>query len=169
MNYSGIIKGDSVNGDGMRLTLFVSGCHHKCRGCFNKETWDSNYGEPFTLQKESELLEYFRSNLEYLDGLSILGGEPLSPKNINTVRGFIDMFKYTFPNKSIWVWTGYTYEELLKELPDNDIILKNTDVLIDGKFIQELYNPSLKYKGSSNQRVINMKESIPDKIVLLYD
>lgn len=154
----------------MRLTLFVSGCPHKCKGCFNEETWDWKYGEQFTLQKELELFKYFEDNLDYLDGLSILGGEPLCYDNIGAVRGFISLFKNKFPNKSVWVWTGYTYEELTRKLPEQDTLFKNIDILIDGKFVQELANKNLKFKGSSNQRIIDIKKTRDnDNSIILYN
>lgn len=170
MNYSGIIKNDSVNGEGMRLTLFVSGCPHRCKGCFNENTWDWNYGENFTLQKELELLKYFEDNIDYLDGLSILGGEPLCNDNIGAVRGFISLFKNEFPNKSVWVWTGYEFETLTRELHKDDILFKNIDVLIDGKFVQELYDKNLKFRGSSNQRVIDIRKTrCNNNSIILYN
>ena len=160
--------GDDVNAEGLTLSIYFSGCTFGCKNCFNKDTWDFNYGEEFTIKKELELLEYFKNNYDYLDGVSILGGEPLHPNNIGAVFEFLRIFKDRFPNKNVWLWTGYTYEELLGEY--GEIYFKNPpiDVLIDGRFVDELKDRNLKYKGSSNQRIIDVKKSIKEDKIILY-
>ena len=154
----------------MRTSLFVSGCSHHCKGCFNEIAWDYNYGEEFT---SDVLLNNILKSLEpdYIAGLSILGGEPLDYKNINAVSTIVEVVRKSFPNKSIWVYTGYTYEELLER--NNlftSLILNKIDVLVDGKFIEELKDISLKFRGSSNQRIIDMNKTRElGEITLLYD
>lgn len=169
MYYGNIKYYDISNGDGVRTSLFVSGCNHHCKGCFNEVAWDFDYGKEFSYNTLKEILDSLKP--DYIAGLSILGGEPLDYKNINTVSIIVEVVRKSFPNKSIWVYTGYTYEELLER--NNlftSLILNKIDVLVDGKFIEELKDISLKFRGSSNQRIIDMnKTKNSDKIILLYD
>lgn len=160
MNYSGIIYGDTANGPGNRLTLFVSGCPHKCYKCFNSYTWDKHYGNEFTENVEDEFIAYFQRNEKYLNGLSLLGGEPLAHYNVDKIIGIASRFKSIFPHKDIWLWTGYTLEEVLSDL-NKAKILKYIDVLIDGKYEDSKKNHNLKYRGSHNQRMYNIIDSIP--------
>lgn len=137
------------NGEGLRTAVFFSGCPHHCENCFNQELWDSNYGIPYSEKIEKVI---FNTINEHIDGLSILGGEPLSDYNYQTVLQLCKHFKINFPNNTIWLWTGYTIEELKKY--DKIEILSYIDTLIDGKFIQDLYDYNLKWRGSSNQRIL---------------
>ena len=169
MYYGNIKYYDISNGDGVRTSLFVSGCNHHCKGCFNEVAWDFDYGKEFSYNTLKEILDSLKP--DYIAGLSILGGEPLDYKNINAVSTIVEIVRKSFPNKSIWVYTGYTYEELLER--NNlftSLILNKIDVLVDGKFIEELKDISLKFRGSSNQRIIDMNKTRElGKIALLYD
>ena len=158
MYYGNIKYYDISNGDGVRTSLFVSGCNHHCKGCFNEVAWDFDYGKEFSYNTLKEILDSLTP--DYIAGLSILGGEPLDYKNINAVSTIVEVVRKSFPNKSIWVYTGYTYEELLER--NNlftSLILNKIDVLVDGKFIEELKDISLKFRGSSNQRIIDMNKT----------
>ena len=169
MYYGNIKYYDISNGDGVRTSLFVSGCNHHCKGCFNEVAWDFDYGKEFSYNTLKEILDSLKP--DYIAGLSILGGEPLDYKNINAVSTIVEVVRKSFPNKSIWVYTGYTYEELLER--NNlftSLILNKIDVLVDGKFIEELKDISLKFRGSSNQRIIDMNKTRElGEITLLYD
>ena len=169
MYYGNIKYYDISNGDGVRTSLFVSGCNHHCKGCFNEVAWDFDYGKEFSYNTLKEILDSLKP--DYIAGLSILGGEPLDYKNINTISTIVEVVRKSFPNKSIWVYTGYTYEELLER--NNlftSLILNKIDVLVDGKFIEELKDISLKFRGSSNQRIIDMNKTRElGEITLLYD
>ena len=150
MNYSGINFCDTANGPGVRVSLFVSGCSLHCKGCFNKEAWDRQYGKPFTDETLNTLLEALRE--PYVDGLSLLGGDPLEPYNEAVVERICSLVRDRFPDKTIWLWTGRKYEEV-KDKP----IMKYIDVLVDGPFIEKFKtNEQGKYYGSSNQRVITI-------------
>lgn len=153
MNYAMIKKYCIANGEGIRTALFVSGCNLHCKGCFNTELQDRNYGQLYTKDTYQEIANTMN---EHIDGLSILGGEPLSPYNIEEVLELIKQFKKDFPNKTIWLWTGYTYEYLMKNLfyIMDTIIKPNVSVLIDGPFVEELKDLNLQWRGSSNQRII---------------
>ena len=140
------------NGEGLRTAVFFSGCPFHCKGCFNKELWDYNYGIEFT-QKIKE--EIFSSIDDHISGISILGGEPLCKENYDTVLNLCKDFKAAFPNKTIWLWTGYILDAVPAE------ILNYIDVLIDGQFIQEKYDYNLKWRGSSNQRILRKRFDFP--------
>lgn len=160
MNYSSINKFDDKNGDGARLVLFVSGCPHKCFNCFNKSTWSYLSGDPFSTEIEQDFFDYFEENKEFLSGISLLGGEPLAPRNIETTTAIMKRFKdnYGSLGKDIWVWSGYT----LEELQDNEqqrAALALIDTLVDGKYVEELKDPDLKHRGSSNQRILKKGEN----------
>lgn len=169
MYYGNIKYYDISNGDGVRTSLFVSGCNHHCKGCFNEVAWDFDYGKEFSYNTLKEILDSLKP--DYIAGLSILGGEPLDYKNINAVSTIVEVVRKSFPNKSIWVYTGYTYEELLER--NNlftSLILNKIDVLVDGKFIEELKDISLKFRGSSNQRIIDINKTRElGEITLLYN
>lgn len=163
MNYGEIKNYDIANGEGVRVSLFVSGCTHHCKGCFNEMTWDFNYGKPFTEQTQQEILEMLAP--DYIDGLTLLGGEPLEQSNQLALLPFIKKVREMYPNKSIWCYTGYTLEEdLLKEsrarCEVTDELLSMIDVLVDGKFILERKNISLAFRGSDNQRIIDLPASL---------
>ena len=162
MNYGTIKPTDIANGEGVRVSLFVSGCTHHCPGCFNYVTWDFNYGKPFTKETEDEILNLLSRN--YIDGLSLLGGEPMEPCNQRCLVNLVDRFKEKYPNKTLWIYTGYTYDEDL--IPGGkaycevtDKILDQCDVIVDGEFVESLKDISLKFRGSSNQRILNIRET----------
>lgn len=159
MRYNKIRKMDISNGEGVRVSLFVQGCNFHCKGCFNSEAWDFQGGKEFTTETLNTLLDL--CDKEYIKGLSILGGEPMHPTNRETVVDIMRAFKFRFPNKDIWMWTGYTLEELLEQ-DDEDIksMLIYLDYLVDGQFIEEKKNLKLKWAGSDNQRCINIQESM---------
>lgn len=150
MNYSAIIKDDLINGEGARVTLFVSGCSHGCPGCFNEETWDYRVGYKFTDEVLNEL--FTAADKSYISGLSLLGGDPLAPKNASTVIDICKKFKEHFPEKTIWCWTGYTLEEVKNNHAKE--VLEYIDVLVDGKFVESLKDLSLPFRGSSNQQIV---------------
>ena len=163
MRYNKIRKMDISNGEGIRVSIFMQGCSFNCEGCFNKETHDFNSGIEFTNDTINRILEL--SSKDYIVGLSILGGEPLHPKNVEGTTLLAKKFKERYPDKTIWVWSGFLFD---KDLKDKEI-LKYIDVLIDGQFKIDLYSPKLKWKGSSNQRVIDVKESLKNNKIVLKD
>ena len=163
MRYNTIRKMDISNGPGVRVSIFMQGCHFHCKGCFNEETWDFNGGEEFTDETINRVLEL--ASADYIVGLSILGGEPMNPKNIDGTTKLAKAFKEKFPNKSLWVWSGYLFD---KDLSDKEV-MKYLDVLVDGTFKIDLFDPTLKWKGSSNQRVIDVQKSLKKKKVVLYE
>lgn len=149
MNYARIIYNDTANGEGVRTTLFVSGCRHHCKGCFNQEAWDFNYGQPFTEEIKEQIIESLKP--DYISGITFLGGEPLEPENVEELTKLAREIKTKLPNKTIWCYTGSLYEEV-KDLP----IMKYIDVLVDGPFVEELKDWKLLFRGSSNQRIIHL-------------
>lgn len=162
MRYGKINKTDIANGPGVRVSLFVSGCRNRCKGCFNPETWSFDYGESFTMRTIEEILEALSPN--YIAGLSILGGDPFESENILGVLELCYEAKRLYPDKTIWIYTGYLYEDF-KDLP----IMEYIDVLVDGPFIEALKDISLKLKGSSNQRIIDVQASRSSgSVKLLY-
>ena len=172
MNYGEIKKNDIANGEGVRTSLFVSGCRHHCKNCFNQNTWDFGFGELFTEETMTEILESCKP--DWINGLSILGGEPFEPENQKVLLPFLIMFKDRYPDKDIWCYSGFTFEEITgKETSraHTDIseeLLSLIDVLVDGRFVEELKNISLVFRGSSNQRIINVKKSLENKAISLY-
>lgn len=172
MNYGEIKKNDISNGIGIRTSLFVSGCRHHCRDCFNAQTWDFSFGNAFTEQTMIEILEACEP--DWINGLSLLGGEPFEPENQRVLLPFLVMFKERFPKKDIWCYSGFTFEEItgrVKSRAKTDIsdeMLSLIDVLVDGRFEQELKDVSLKFRGSSNQRVIDVKKTLAEKRIVLY-
>ncbi len=172
MNYGEIKTCDIANGEGIRVSLFVSGCTHHCKNCFNAETWNFDYGKPFTKDAENTIFKNLA--LDYVDGLSLLGGEPFEPSNQQALLPFLKRVKELYPNKTIWCYTGYLFdEELLKEsrarCEYTDEMLSLIDVLVDGEFKQELYDISLSFRGSSNQRIIDVKKSLEQESVILFN
>lgn len=161
MRYNKIRKMDISNGPGVRVSIFVQGCSFNCKNCFNPETHDFNKGEEFTYDTINKLLEL--SDKEYINGLSILGGEPLHEFNILGTIKLAKAFKEKFPNKTIWVWTGFLFENVI-----NKDIFKYIDILVDGRFEEEHKDIRLKYCGSTNQRVIDVKQSIEQNKIVLY-
>ena len=163
MNYGEIKTFDIANGEGVRVSLFVSGCTHHCKNCFNTETWDFNYGELFTKDTEDRIINELSP--DYIDGLSLLGGEPFEPSNQSALLPFLRRVRQEYPNKTIWCYTGYLFDdELLNEsrarCEHTDEMLSLIDVLVDGEFKQDLYDISLSFRGSSNQRIIDVKKSL---------
>ena len=172
MNYGEIKKNDIANGIGVRTSLFVSGCRHHCKDCFNSQTWDFSFGNAFTEQTMIEILEACEP--DWINGLSLLGGEPFEPENQRVLLPFLVMFKEKFPQKDIWCYSGFTFEEItgkVKSRAKTDIsaeMLSLIDVLVDGRFEQTLKDISLKFRGSSNQRVIDVKKTLAEKRIVLY-
>lgn len=160
MNYGKIKPVDVANGEGVRVSVFVSGCPHRCKGCFNAELWNYNAGEPLTPRITSDIIRLCEK--DYISGLSLLGGEPLDHENMYTVMTLCFLFKTYLPTKTIWCYTGYQWEDV-KRFP----IMKYIDVLVDGQFIEELKDPRLKFRGSSNQRIIDVKKSLESGQVVL--
>lgn len=163
MHYGNIKTCDIANGEGVRTTLFVSGCSHRCPGCFQPETWDFSYGEPF----DQEVIDHILESLEpdYVDGLTILGGEPMEPQNQRALLPLFEQVKERFPSKTIWLFTGDLYEDLGKEESPRrtevtDGLLESIDVLVDGPFIEDKKDISLRFRGSSNQRIIDMPATL---------
>lgn len=172
MNYGEIKKTDISNGEGVRVSLFVSGCTHHCRGCFNRETWDFVYGEPFTAATQQEIIRLLKP--DYISGLSVLGGEPFEPVNQRGLLPLLRQVKEQYPEKNIWCYTGYLFDrDLLGEsrarCEATDEMLSLTDVLVDGEFIQEQKNISLRFRGSENQRIIDVQKSLREGRVCLKE
>ena len=171
MNYGEIKTTDIANGQGVRTSLFVSGCTHHCKECFNAETWDFNFGKPFTKEVEDEIIDSLRP--DFVAGLTILGGEPMEVVNQKVVNPFIKRVKEELPNKNIWIYSGYTWEELTDEnnsrchSEDTMEILNNIDVLVDGEFVLEQKDISLRFRGSANQRVIDVPKTLESGEVVL--
>lgn len=161
MNYAKINKCDIANGEGIRVSLFVSGCRNRCKGCFQPETWDFNYGRLF----DSTAIEQIMTALDNpsVRGLTILGGEPLEPENQETVLYVLRVFKEKYPHKTVWLYTGNTYEELTGEhrthTEHTEEILTLVDILVDGRYIEEEKSLGLRFRGSKNQRIIDMNET----------
>ena len=161
MKYHKIRKMDIANGPGVRVSVFFQGCAFHCKNCFNSETWDFDKGEEFTDETINTVLDL--CNNEHITGLSILGGEPMHPKNIRGTTKLAKAFKEKYPDKNLWIWSGFLFEQL----KDKDI-MNYVDVLVDGQYIDELHDFRLKWRGSSNQRVIDVPKSIKNKKIILY-
>ena len=162
MKYNLIRKMDISNGPGVRVSIFMQGCDFHCKDCFNSETWDFNKGKIFNEEIIDEILNI--ADYDYISGLSILGGEPMHPKNIEGTTKLAKTFREKYPKKNIWVWSGFTFEDL----KDKEV-LNYIDVLVDGQYKDELHDPTLKWKGSSNQRVIDVQKSLKKGEVILYE
>ena len=172
MNFATIKFNDIANGTGVRTSLFVSGCTHKCKGCFNSEAWDFNYGEPFTKEIEDKIIKSLFC--VFIVGLSLLGGEPFEPENQKALYPFLKRVKEIYPNKDIWCYTGYLFDkELLNDSrAKTDItldMLSLIDVLVDGRFIESQKNISLNFRGSENQRIILVKQSLEKGEIVLHE
>lgn len=169
MNYADIKRIDTANGEGVRVSVFVSGCNHHCEGCFNQCAWDFNYGNKFTDAEINKVLEYL--NHDYIKGLSLLGGEPLEPCNQEGLLPLVRKVKERFPEKDIWCYTGFDFEKdvvgrMAKESPVSNELIKYFDVVVDGKFEIAKRDLKLRFRGSSNQRIINVPETLKEhKIV----
>lgn len=166
-NYIKIKKFDIANGNGIGVSIFFSGCDKepKCKGCFNSDAWDFNNGKPFTKEVRCELLNMLDN--PHISHLSILGGEPLAKENIEDVGYLCHKVKISFPYKKTWVWTHYLWEDLIKD-DENYYLLKDIDILVDGEFIEEQKDLTLNWRGSRNQRVIDVQESLKQNKVVLY-
>ena len=163
MRYNKIRKMDIADGPGVRVSIFMQGCAFNCEKCFNPETHDFNGGKEFTDETINRVLEL--CDKDHIEGLSILGGEPMHPKNIEGTTKLAKAFKEKFPNKNVWAWSGFLFD---RDLKDKEV-LNYLDTLVDGQYVDELRNPSLKWRGSSNQRVINVQESLRRNNLVLLD
>lgn len=165
MNYATIKPVDIANGPGVRVSLFVSGCTHHCKGCFNTQAWDFQYGDPFTEEVQEEIFSYL--DHDYMEGITLLGGEPMEPENQEGLLPFVRELKRRFPEKSIWCFTGYDFEKdilgsMMKTSQTTRELVPLFDVMVDGKFEEELRNLSLKFRGSENQRILDVKKSLAE-------
>lgn len=170
MHYATIKFYDISNGPGVRVSLYVSGCRNHCKGCFNPETWDFNYGQPFTKETEDKIIEAMKPS--YIKGFTLLGGDPFEPENAKALAPFMKRLREIYPDKSFWCFTGYDFErDLLTGKQGDDVtqILQTLDVLVDGKFVESLKDLNLKFKGSSNQRTILVQKSLETDEVVLWD
>ena len=171
MNYGAIKKCDIANGIGVRVSLFVSGCRHHCKGCFNAVAWDFSYGQPYTEKTEQELLNALAP--DYIQGLSLLGGEPFEPENQPVLTELLRKVHVQYPDKDVWCYSGYRYDTDLSvggsvHTAVTDEMLSYIDVLVDGRFVEELKDISLQFRGSSNQRLIDVKKSLAAGEVILW-
>lgn len=163
MHYGEIKKRDIANGWGVRVSLFVSGCRNACPNCFNRDTWDFKFGAPYTAATEEEIITALAP--DYINGLTLLGGEPMEPENQKELLKLTNMVKEKYPNKDIWCFTGFTLEELQSEQSRANTeflrpLLSNIDILVDGRYVEALKNISLQFRGSENQRVLNLKATL---------
>jgi len=169
MNYADIKTIDVQDGTGIRVSLYVSGCHFHCKGCHNKEAWDFNYGKKYDEETEKYILDLL--DRDYIAGLSILGGEPLEPSNQEVLAGLVKKVKERFPDKTIWCYTGYDFEknvlgEMYKKFDYTPKFLENIDVMVDGEFVEEKKLVDLKFRGSTNQRKIDVQQSLKNNEVV---
>ena len=172
MYYGEIKKTDIANGPGVRVSLFVSGCTHACRGCFNEQTWDFRFGNPYTEEVEDEIMDALRP--KYIRGLTLLGGEPMEPKNQRTLVKLLERVRREYPQKTIWCYTGYLFDrDLLKEsrarCEHTDAMLSLIDIIVDGEFELEKKDITLRFRGSSNQRLIDVRKSLASGEIILVD
>ncbi len=172
MYYGNIKNCDVANGVGVRVTLFVSGCTNRCEHCFQPETWDFSFGEEFTSTVEDKILDMLKPT--YINGLTVLGGEPFEPQNQRALLPFLRRVREAYPEKDIWVFSGFTYEELRRDgshprCEATDEILSLIDVLVDGRYVHEKRNLMLKFRGSSNQRIIDMNATRSEGRIVLWD
>ena len=172
MNYATIKNCDIANGPGVRVSLFVSGCTHRCKGCFNEIAWDFNYGEPFTEETEDMLLSMLAP--DHIKGLTLLGGEPFEPQNQRGLLPFLEKMKKQFPNKNIWCYTGYLYDADLQPggrayNECTDRMLEMIDILVDGPFVEAQKDIRLKFRGSANQRIIDLNKTRQDGVICLHE
>lgn len=184
MNYSGISECDVLNGTGFRVVLFVSGCSHRCYNCQNPKTWDKNFGHPFTEKTKQYIFNCL--DKDYIDGITITGGDPLYENNLDEVLKLVQEIRISFPAKTIWLYTGFCWNDIMCSfaglqadyvvLDKKDIeawekrkkIISNVDILVDGEYIDEQKDLSLRFRGSKNQRVIDVKQSLAQNKVVLY-
>ena len=171
MNYATIKTRDIANGPGVRVSLFVSGCTHHCKNCFNKETWDFKYGDEFDENAEKKILDTLKD--DFITGFTVLGGEPFESENQKDVLQIIKKVRKAFPEKTIWCYTGYLIDDILSgkvgDKSVTDEIFENIDILVDGEFVEDLKNPGLQFRGSSNQRVIDVKKTLSEGEIHIWD
>ncbi len=171
MHYAAIKKSDIANGEGVRTTLFVSGCRNRCEGCFQPETWDFNYGETFTEGVAEEIFDTFKNPV--IRGLTVLGGEPMEPENQEGLLPLLREFKARFPERDVWLYTGNTYEELTGKHPKHtkhtDELLSYVDILVDGRFEKSEARLGLRFRGSANQRIIDMNKTRKEGKIVIWD
>jgi len=172
MNYGNIKTRDIADGVGVRVTLFVSGCTHHCKNCFQPETWDFSYGEPFTREVGHRILTELAN--PFIDGLTLLGGEPFEPENQRALLPFLQHMRSVMPCKSVWAYSGYTWEELTGQIPSRarcevtDDMLALLNVLVDGPFVEDLKDIALRFRGSSNQRLIDVPATLAAGEIVLW-
>lgn len=177
MNYSGISECDVLNGTGFRVVLFVSGCSHRCYNCQNPKTWDKNFGHPFTEKTKQYIFNCLYK--DYIDGITITGGDPLYEYNLDEVLKLVQEIRISFPKKTIWLYTGYSYSDIFRGQSSclsqeglNNFkrreIIKLCNIVVDGEYIDEQRDLSLKFRGSKNQRVIDVKQSLAQNKLVLY-
>ena len=179
MNYHNITYPDQNNGDGLRIVLWVAGCEHHCTNCQNQQTWSPQSGIPFDKNAMNEILNELKK--DYISGITFSGGDPLHPKNVQNVLKIVDEIRVSYPTKKIWLYTGYTWEQImhpvitdinseqLKMLQMRKELVSKCDVLIDGRYVDELRDVSLHWRGSSNQRVINVQETLKQDQIVLWE
>lgn len=172
MNYGEIKQVDIANGLGVRVSLFVSGCTHHCKNCFNEVTWDFDYGLPFDTEAQNIILQYLKPS--YIAGLTLIGGEPMEPSNQRALLPFVKKVKELYPNKNIWCYTGYLFDQELLQASRarcevTDELLSMIDILVDGRFVEELKDIRLRFRGSSNQRIIDVPASLKDGCIVLSE
>ena len=173
MHVGEVMTADVANGEGMRVSVFVSGCHNHCKGCFQPQTWDFNYGREYTPEIEQFIIDELSKS--YYDGITILGGDPMEPENQEPVLRLLRRIKKELPDKNVWAYTGYVYDRDLvpggKRFVDGVTreLLESIDILIDGRFVEELKNLMLNFRGSGNQRIIKMKETLETGKVILSE
>lgn len=179
MNYHNITYPDQNNGDGLRIVLWVAGCEHRCTNCQNQQTWSPQSGIPFDKNAMNEILNELKK--DYISGITFSGGDPLHPKNVQNVLKIVDEIRVSYPAKNIWLYTGYTWEQImhpvitdinseqLKMLQMRKELVSKCNVLIDGRYVDELRDISLHWRGSSNQRVINVQETLKQKQIVLWE
>ena len=171
MNYATIKNCDIANGPGVRVSLFVSGCTHRCKGCFNEVAWDFDYGQPFTSETEDSILQMLKP--DFVQGITLLGGEPFEPQNQPVLVRFLRRVKAAYPQKSIWAFSGYLFENIRDgKVGDREVaneFLSYLDVLVDGPFVEEKKNLMLRFRGSENQRLIHVPASLKENAVVLWE
>ncbi len=171
MNYAEIKKTDIANGAGVRVSLFVSGCRHHCPDCFNACTWDFGYGKSYTDETEEMIMSYLAP--EYISGLTLIGGEPFEPENQKTLLSLCERVKKELPNKDIWCYSGFTIEEILEgsraKTEHSHALLEHIDVLVDGRFEKDKKDIRLKFRGSTNQRIIDVKQTLLQNKIILWE
>lgn len=172
MHYADIKKVDIANGEGVRVSVFVSGCRHHCKGCFNQIAWDFKYGKEFNDQTIDEIIKDM--DHDYIEGLSLLGGEPLEPENQEGLAKLVERIKEKYPNKNIWCYTGFDFEKdvmgkMCKESQMAQKLVSNLDVIVDGKFDETQMDKTLRFRGSRNQRIIDVQESMKENHIKLFE